>query len=101
MTLGAPSSRGRFRSLTRRSMFKKMTFGRRNRTRKGTVPPAFAVTALLCIAALSLLAGCSTGDFDSILNPVTHSLFVPDVGNNRVLVYDAPFTTGKNASAVL
>src|SRR3954469_10265336 len=82
-------------------MFKKTTFRRPNRIRKGTVTPAFTVTALLCIAALSLLAGCSTGDFDSILNPISLSLFVPDVGNNRVLVYDPPFTTGKNASVVL
>jgi sugar lactone lactonase YvrE len=53
---------------------------------------------ILLLAAFACLAGCSTtgGNLHT-----TRFLFVSDSGNNRVLIYDTPFSTGESASVVL
>lgn len=63
------------------------------------------MTASVLMIPVSLLAaltifGC--GSSNSVSSPnKSGSLVVPDAGNNRVLIYNAPFTTGATASAVL
>ncbi|MGA9207628.1 MAG: NHL repeat-containing protein [Terriglobales bacterium] len=53
---------------------------------------------ILLLAAFACLAGCTTTGG----NPHTTSfLFVSDSGNNRVLIYDTPFSTGESANVVL
>ncbi len=55
---------------------------------------------ILCLCALAIGVGCSNGGvFTS--PPQTRLLFVADEGNSRVLVYNAPFTTGQSATAAL
>ncbi len=62
--------------------------------------PSAAVVAIgiLLLVAFAGLAGCSTtgGSLHT-----TRFLFVSDSGNNRVLIYDTPFSTGESASVVL
>jgi len=62
--------------------------------------PSAAVVAIgiLLLVAFAGLAGCSTtgGNLHT-----TRFLFVSDSGNDRVLIYDTPFSTGESASVVL
>lgn len=51
--------------------------------------------------ALLVLAGCSSDEFRSLLGSGPLSLIVPDVNNNRVLIYKSPFSTNQNAEAAL
>jgi len=64
-----------------------------------TAPRAAAVAiGILLLVAFAGLAGCSTSGGGL---HTTHFLFVSDGGNNRVLIYDTPFSTGESASVVL
>jgi len=55
------------------------------------------VSAVLLITLAAVLLGC--GDSDAVLP--TRLLIVADFDNNRVLIYDAPFSTGQSANVVL
>ena len=59
---------------------------------------AVAAIVILSLVAFAGLAGCSTtgGSLH-----ITRFLFVSDSGNDRVLIYDTPFSTGESASVVL
>ncbi len=65
-----------------------------------TTSPRAAVVAIviLLLVAFACLAGCSTSGGSL---HTTRFLFVSDTGNNRVLIYDTPFSTGESASVVL
>ncbi len=54
-----------------------------------------ALGVMLLAAAVLIACGGSSSP------PQTQYLFVADSGNSRVLVYNAPFTTGQSASAAL
>jgi len=60
------------------------------------------------LSAAAMLTGCGAGSSAQSGSPdqgnkssQTSLLFVADTGNHRVLVYNAPFTTGQIATAVL
>jgi len=57
-----------------------------------------AFWAEVFIAVVTL--GCTTGVTNSV-NKTTMFLFVADAGNNRVVQYGVPFSTGENATLVL
>jgi sugar lactone lactonase YvrE len=61
------------------------------------------VLVLLTASALPMLVGCGSGSGSSATGPqaTTHYLLAADGGNNRVLLFDAPFSTGQSASVVL
>src|SRR3954465_15005128 len=63
-----------------------------------------AMLALLCLAGLGVLAGCSSGAFDSLLGgggAIIRPLGVADFGNNRATIYQPPFTNNQAATKVL
>ena len=55
----------------------------------------FSSIFIVLLFLLAALALCGCGDGSS------QPLFVADSGNNRVLIYNSPFTTGQNANLVL
>jgi len=57
----------------------------------------FPASVLVLVTLAALLLGCST--YSSLLP--TRLLILSDDGNNRVLIYDAPFSTNQGASVVL
>jgi len=65
-----------------------------------TTWPRAAVVAIgiLLLAAFACLAGCTTSGGNS---HTTSFLFVSDGGNNRVLIYNSPFSTGESGNVVL
>jgi sugar lactone lactonase YvrE len=62
-----------------------------------------ALTLLLVALAIWSSQGCSSGSSHSVTPPPTNPeyLWVADALNNRILVFNAPFSTGQNASVVL
>jgi hypothetical protein len=67
-------------------------------SRRRYLAPSF----LIFLLALLLLVGCSSGEFANLIgHAAPSSLIVPDLGNNRVLIYQPPFATNMNASVVL
>lgn len=57
---------------------------------------AVVVFAVFFLAIFAFLAGCGNSS-----TPATRFLVVPDNVNNRVLIYDSPFSTDESASVVL
>ncbi len=73
---------------------------------KRTTSPraAVVVIAIFVLAAFAFWAGCASSSTSTTTTPpppATHFLVVSDVGNNRVLIYNSPFTTDESASVVL
>ena len=65
-----------------------------------STPLALALTITSALA-LALIAGCS-GDLAEILGVhASRSAVVPDFGNNRVLIYEQPLSSGQPATTVL
>src|SRR5437588_5192854 len=62
-----------------------------------------AATGAAVIVLALMLQGCGNSRNAGLfpLPSVVVNLFVPDSGNNRVLIYKSPFVTGQSASAVL
>jgi sugar lactone lactonase YvrE len=63
---------------------------------------AVAGTACLVVLVALTLQGCGNSRSSSLfpIRLITN-LFVPDAGNNRVLIYNQPFITGQGANVVL
>lgn len=63
------------------------------------------LAAALLLGIATLLIGCSSGDFASILGggnaATTKTIMVADYGNGRALLYNYPVTTGQSAVIVL
>ena len=62
------------------------------------------VVALVSAAALALVAGCSSSSLSDLIGgpgSAARSAVVPDFGNNRVLIYDQPFSNGMAATTVI
>src|SRR4051812_31197379 len=64
---------------------------------------AVVVSGAVVVVLALMLQGCGNSRNASLfpLPSVVVNLFVPDSGNNRVLIYKSPFVTGQTASAVL
>jgi len=65
---------------------------------------AYAGILGLVSVALGFLMSCSSNSSSSPPPPISHTtryLVVSDYYNNRVLIYDSPFSTGESASVVL
>jgi hypothetical protein len=56
---------------------------------------------MLFSVALASLFGCGGGSTSSVTSTQTKGLAVSDFYNNRVLIYDAPFSTNESATIVL
>src|SRR4051812_39219266 len=69
----------------------------RTSSRRRTV----TVIVFSCMLTLLVLAGCSSDAFQSLIGSGPTSLIVPDVNNNRVLIYKSPFSTNQNAGVAL
>jgi len=70
---------------------------------KSTTPGRAAVVMIaifLLATTLVSLVGCGSSS-KSTTPPVTHSLMVSDFTNDRVLIYNSPFSTDESASVVL
>ena len=62
-----------------------------------------SILSLVCLA-LGFLMSCSSSSTSSPPPPLSHTtryLVVSDYDNDRVLIYDSPFSTGESASVVL
>ncbi len=62
---------------------------------------AAVVIAIFVLAAFATWAGCGSSTSTTTPPPAMHFLVVSDFNNNRVLIYDSPFTTDESASVVL
>ena len=74
------------------------------KTRTGSPSIAIAAVSVLIALALAISAGCGSsgsGTGGTKPPPQRHYLAVADNENNRVLIYDSPFSMGLSASVVL
>ena len=68
------------------------------RFRPFTVEIVRRILGLSTLICALFFIGCGSSGSDV---PITSTLIVSDTHQNRVLIYDAPFSTGQNASVVL
>jgi len=73
----------------------------RDKNKTTSLRTAAVAALMLAVAAFANLAGCGSTSPRTTVPPTVTTLLVSDSDNNRVLIYNSPFSTDESANVVL